>query len=290
MRDGIEAVAFDCYGTLVEFGDESFMRAYGVICAEQGLPIDGKMFYDKWMEVWRRLAREGLSSDGGSVGVAARAIALAPAENSPGPLSEAEVLPPHPAHHTPSAGRNRAFDGPLPEFHPYRDEWPEHFAICFEELGVKGDTYTAHTRLRELLCEAPAFPESQRVVEAVRAKLPVALLSNADDDFLHPVLAYNGLSFPVTISSELARAYKPHAAIFRMLTESLGLAPEKVLYVGDSRLADVAGAKNAGLRAAWINRRGADRSIEDGSGHADGVTPDYEIDSLERLIDILDLG
>ena len=289
MSHDIEAVAFDCYGTLIDFGDESFARAYGQICAEQGIPLDGHVFYDKWMEVWRRLAREGHAADGGSIGVVASGL-----ENEPGPLSEAEVVPPHPEHHTPSAGRSRSLDGPLPHFRPYREEWPEHFAICFEELGVIGDPFVAHSRLVELIVEGPAFPEAHRALEAVRARLPIALLSNADDDFLLPCLRRNGLSFPITVSSETAQAYKPHAAIFRTLSDALGLAPSKILYVGDSRLADIAGAKNAGLRAAWINRKPdatANRSIEVNSSEAGKVTfePDYEIDSLDRLVEVLDL-
>ena len=285
----IEAVAFDCYGTLIDFGDVSFARAYGRICEEQGIPIDGQTFYDKWMEIWRRLARDGRASDTASVGVK---VAV---EDRPGPLSEAEAIPPHPAHHTPSAGRNRSLDGPLPPFRPYREEWPEHFALCFEELGVKGDPHAAHERLVELLATAPAFPESRRVIETVGRRLPVAVMSNADDAFLQPVLARNGIVAPLTVSSETARAYKPHVAIFRMLSEYMGVPLESIMYVGDSRLADIAGAKNAGLWAAWVNRRTAEnRSIE---GSRNGGTsdpspafePDYEIDSLDLLLDILQL-
>jgi len=295
VTNHIEAVAFDCYGTLVDFGDEAFTRAYGQICAEQGLAVDGKTFFDKWMEVWRRLANDGLSSDAGSVGVVpAGALEL----NQPGPLSTAEVIPPHPQHHTPSAGRNRALDGPLPDYRPYRDEWPEHFAICFEELGLKGDAEVAHLRLRDLLAEGQAFPESRRVVETVGRRLPIAVMSNADDDFLRPCLARNGLVFPVVVSSETAQAYKPHVAIFRALSDAAGVLAERMLYVGDSRLADVAGAKNAGMSVAWINRRGArNRSLEvssetsplPGIAGLPSFEPDYEIDSLELLIDILDL-
>ncbi len=82
-------------------------------------------------------------------------------------------------------------------------------------------------------------------------------MSNADDDFLFPVLGKNALTFPVIVSSEEARAYKPHRSIFELLSERMGVAPENILYVGDSLLADVTGSKNAGMRAAWINR-GAD--------------------------------
>jgi 2-haloalkanoic acid dehalogenase type II len=287
MDRAIAAVAFDCFGTLIDFGDESFARAYGQICAEQDIPLDGHVFYDKWMEVWRRLARDGQAADSGSIGV------LPAGPNQPGPLSEAEPIPPHPEHHTPSAGRNRTLDGPLPPFRPYREEWPEHFAICFEELGVSGDPLRAHDRLVELISEGRAFPETHRAVRAIRDLLPVCLLSNADDDFLLPCLSSNGLEFPVVVSSESARAYKPHAEIFRHLAKQLDLPPQRILYVGDSRLADIAGAKNAGLRAAWINRKpdgNANRSIEVNSGDLGKLTfePDYVIDSLDRLAEILE--
>jgi 2-haloalkanoic acid dehalogenase type II len=272
----IGAVAFDCFGTLIDFGDEAFADAYGLICAEQSLDIDGKTFYDKWMEVWRRLIvnpEEPRPNGAGPV-------------NTPGPLSRTEPIPEHPEHHAPSAGRNRALDGPVGSFRTYREEWTEHFAICFEELGVNGDAPAAHERLRQLLSHASAFPEAPRVVERIGRRLPVAMLSNADDDFLHPTLSRNGLAFPVVISSESARAYKPHVAAFRHLSDTIGMAPERILYVGDSRLADVTGAKHAGMQAAWVNRR---RNTETAASGRTLLDPDYEVQTLDELLDVLGL-
>ena len=276
----IRAVAFDCYGTLVDFGDDSFARAYAQICAEQGIEYDGRVFFEKWMEVWRRLAADGRTSDTlGQAGIAVKAAA-----NSPGPLSAAEPSVPHPEHHTPSAGRYRALDGEVPAFRPYREEWPEHFEICFEELGLPGDPQRSHSRLVELIAEGQAFPETKRVVDSVSKRFPTALLSNADDDFLLPCMKRNGLDFAVVISSEGVGAYKPHAAIFRELSSRLELPPENILSVGDSKLADVIGAKNAGLRAAWLNRTGAE-PWQRPPDHA--LDPDYEIRSLDGLLEIL---
>ena len=289
MRDGIDAVAFDCYGTLVDFGDDAFRDAYALICAEQGLTVDGQAFYDKWLEVWRRLARG--PSTGSGRGGAIEGLGADAVLNQPAPLSETEVIPPHPQHHTPAAGRSRSLDGPLPPFRSYREEWPEHFAICFEELGVRGDAKRAHERLVGLMAQAAAFPESRGVVDAVARHLPVAVLSNADDDFLRAVLAKNGLSLPLVVSSESARAYKPHVAIFRRLSEQLALPPERILYVGDSRLADVAGAKNAGMRAAWVQRPSGQtiNRTFDGGQEPLPFAADFEIDNLGLLLDILDL-
>jgi len=285
----IEGVAFDCFGTLIDFGDEAFARAYGVICAEQGLPVSGEAFYEKWMEVWRRLARDGTSSSAYGMGFA-RGDESAAVVNRPAALSAAEAVPGHPEHHRPQPARARPLDGPVPPFRPYREEWTEHFALCFEELGLQGDAAAAHERLRELISQGAAFPDSRRTVEAIRRKLPVALLSNADDDFLYPCLERNGLEFPIVVTSEGARAYKPHLAIFRRLCEEMALPPEKVLYVGDSRLADVTGAKHAGLKAAWVNRgRGGPRSTEWSSSGRELLEPDFEVDSLTELLAVLGL-
>jgi 2-haloalkanoic acid dehalogenase type II len=299
MSDAIKAIVFDCYGTIIDFGDDHFARAYGEICAAQGIEVEGKVFFDKWMEVWRRLAQSGAATDGGTVGIAGQALA---GPNQPGPLSEAEQVPPHPQHHTPSAGRSRSLNGPLPPFRPYSEEWPEHFDLCFEELGLKGNARAAYEQLVVMLGRAEAFPETRRVVEEFRSRMPVGLLSNADDNFLVPALEHNKLSFPVVVSSESTRAYKPHIAIFQDLGKRIGLPLESILYVGDSRLADIAGAKNAGMKAAWVNRKGA-RALEavgtDPSGQTEGgetprrprrqdlPSPDFEVASLDELVGIV---
>ena len=110
----------------------------------------------------------------------------------------------------------------------------------------------------------------------------MAVLSNADDDFLTSFLQRTGLDFETVVSSEAVRSYKPRATIFRALCDALGLPPGEVLYVGDSPIADLLGARAAGLAVAWVNRAGAklpDRVPE----------PDLEIRDLTGLLDVLPL-
>jgi FMN phosphatase YigB (HAD superfamily) len=86
------------------------------------------------------------------------------------------------------------------------------------------------------------------------------------------------LTLPVEfiLVSEAVGAYKPHPRVFRAALERLGLGPNDVLHVGDSDIDDVAGAKAAGLRVAWVNR--------DGRAPRPGVPrPDFEIKDLEEL-------
>jgi HAD superfamily hydrolase (TIGR01459 family) len=45
---------------------------------------------------------------------------------------------------------------------------------------------------------------------------------------------------------------KPNPAIYRMALERLGVAPAKVLAIGDSLHTDIAGAAHAGLDSVWV--------------------------------------
>jgi putative hydrolase of the HAD superfamily len=66
-----------------------------------------------------------------------------------------------------------------------------------------------------------------------------------------------GLSdfFEVALCSEDAGFLKPAAEPFAMLASSLGLPPERILYVGNSGRIDACGAKAAGMSAALVSRR-----------------------------------
>ena len=127
----------------------------------------------------------------------------------------------------------------------------------------------------------PTFPETLSVLEQLRGILPIAVLSNADDAFLYPVLERHGLSnaFVAVLSSEEARSYKPHPAIFAQMLDRLGTPSEGILMVGDTLLDDIYGAHLAGMPSAWINRYGAPMNGR--------VAPTYEMTTLEDLLSIV---
>ena len=56
------------------------------------------------------------------------------------------------------------------------------------------------------------------------------------------------------VSSEGARAYKPRRSFFEVLLRELDLPAEQVLHVGDHPIADVTGARSAGLRVYHVRR------------------------------------
>jgi FMN hydrolase / 5-amino-6-(5-phospho-D-ribitylamino)uracil phosphatase len=56
------------------------------------------------------------------------------------------------------------------------------------------------------------------------------------------------------VSAISAGAAKPDARIFAALCDMAGVAAEEILHVGDDPIADVVGARQAGMQTAWLNR------------------------------------
>lgn len=69
---------------------------------------------------------------------------------------------------------------------------------------------------------------------------------------------------------------KPHPRMFHAALDALALSASEALMVGNSLIEDIAGAQRLGMCAAW-------RRCEP---DAEGVVPDYTLDSLEELLTI----
>ena len=121
--------------------------------------------------------------------------------------------------------------------HGYDDE---HVERAFEAYFVARN---------EVECYADTLPALQRL----GGRFPLVSLTNGNAD-LQRVGLHGHFSHHVA-AREVGVA-KPDPAIFHHACARLGLAPSQVLHVGDDPLLDVQGARAAGLRTAWINRRG----------------------------------
>ena len=166
-------------------------------------------------------------------------------------------------------------------FQTYSEVWHDAFVGAFNTLGVPGNADAAVGYFLEDLGGRPTFPETLSVLKQLREIVPIAVLSNADDAFLYPVLERHGLSnsFAAVLSSEEARYYKPHPSIFAQMLDRLSTPSEGILMVGDTLLDDIYGAHLAGMPSAWINRYRAPMNGR--------VAPTYEMTTLENLLPIV---
>ena len=96
------------------------------------------------------------------------------------------------------------------------------------------------------------FTKAVETINALRkAGYKLGLLS----DFPPEVkLQYLGISdlWDAVLCSERCNAIKPHPLSFTKLADAMSLPCEKILYVGNSRRYDVAGAVRVGMKTAWI--------------------------------------
>jgi FMN phosphatase YigB (HAD superfamily) len=130
------------------------------------------------------------------------------------------------------------------------------------------------------------------VLARLATDFPLAILSNWPDAptiDLFVERAGWGPYFAAVVVSARVGAIKPDAAIFRAAEDALGMrgAPAgTILHVGDDRRADVAGARRAGWRAAWLRRPNPGSPLPGAGLEPDQGDPpaDLEIDALSDLV------
>jgi FMN phosphatase YigB (HAD superfamily) len=126
-------------------------------------------------------------------------------------------------------------------------------------------------------------PERAQVVEALKGRYRLGLLSNFDSaETGMKILATHGLRphfSPIHISDAI-RYRKPRREAFLCTAEAMGVAPQDVLFIGDTFALDVVGAKGVGMDAAWFDRRKTPADL-------DQARPDYTITHFRDLLAIL---
>ncbi len=134
--------------------------------------------------------------------------------------------------------------------------WTDLFAA----LGASGDPARAATSyVTALSGKAHLLPGAAEAVRALAQQAALCLVTNGLSLVQRGRLARSGLAdffSAVLISEEIGMA-KPDPRFFRAAGEALGLAPADLLCVGDNPVADVAGARAAGIEAWWFSPNGA---------------------------------
>ena len=100
-------------------------------------------------------------------------------------------------------------------------------------------------------------PGTRDVLESLRAKYRLAVISNSDggiSNLLHRCGI--GECFECITDSRHAGCEKPDAKIFRSALGQLGVAPEESMYVGDVYSVDYIGAHGAGMQAILFDVSG----------------------------------
>jgi 2-haloacid dehalogenase len=123
------------------------------------------------------------------------------------------------------------------------------------------------------------FPEVPAALARLRTRYKLVVLSNGDPDMLEAARSHHKVPFDRLISVAEANSFKPHVATYTRAAELLGLPVDQVLFVANHAF-DCIGAKSAGMRTAFIDRR----------SRPFGVTPhqpDILVPSMKDLADAI---
>ncbi len=98
------------------------------------------------------------------------------------------------------------------------------------------------------------FPDVPAAMERLHTRYKLAVLSNGDPDMLEAARPHHGIAFDHIISVAAAGSFKPHVATYRKAAEIAQVKLDEVLFVANHAF-DCIGAKAAGMRTAFIDRR-----------------------------------
>ena len=107
------------------------------------------------------------------------------------------------------------------------------------------------------------YPDVEPILRRWAQRWPLAVITNGNAD-----VGAIGLApfFRARLAAHEVGFGKPDVRIFHSACAQLGVAPDRVLHIGDDLALDIAGARAAGLQAAWVQR--PDLAGSAGSGHA----------------------
>ena len=142
----------------------------------------------------------------------------------------------------------------VPGFVPYRMSWLAAGRRLLAPFGRQSAAGQFAGAYADLHARAVIFPEVPDAVRALARHARIAVVANADHDYLMRCLNHNGLRFGLVVDSETARCYKPDPRIFQRACDAMLVPASETVMVGDTPETDVQGAHQAGLRAVWLNR------------------------------------
>ena len=139
------------------------------------------------------------------------------------------------------------------EHTPYRVIGERAVAHVMDRAGISYTTEEVRALVEHIVKLRP-FPEVPAALDRLRARYRLVVLSNGDPDMLEAAKQYHNVAFERMISVAEANSFKPHVATYTKAAEICGVRMDEVLFIANHAF-DCIGAKAAGMRSAFIDRR-----------------------------------
>jgi putative hydrolase of the HAD superfamily len=126
------------------------------------------------------------------------------------------------------------------------------------------------------------YPHVREVLDALRGRYPLALVTDAQSTYARGELHRVGLLGyfdPIVVSGDHGYR-KPDRRLFQFALDGMAVAAENALYVGNDMHRDIFGAREAGLKTVMFDSDQGKKAYLD-------CVPDYTIADLRDLLNIL---
>ena len=141
-----------------------------------------------------------------------------------------------------------------PKFKTYEDAWSDCFEKVLDNYNLKGNSNHLSRKCVMNMAKNKPYEDTLEYLNKLSDYCKLGVISNADNDFLNPVLDRIGFNFDYILSSESAKLYKPDPRIFMRLVKDNNLDPSDCWYVGDKEFDDVLGSSSVGMQPFLIDR------------------------------------
>jgi 2-haloacid dehalogenase len=164
------------------------------------------------------------------------------------------------------------------EHTPYREIGQRAVSHVMDRAGISHTPEDARDLVSEIE-KLKCFPEVPEALARLQTRYKLVVLSNGDPDMLETAKQYHGVPFDLVISVAAANSFKPHVATYTKAAEIAQAGMDQVLFVANHAF-DCIGAKSAGMRTAFIDRR---RRPFGATPHQ----PDIIVSSMTELADVM---
>lgn len=166
----------------------------------------------------------------------------------------------------------------LQPYRPYREILMQSFGDTMRHFLLESFADDGPAFVRSLAAW-PLFDDVRPNLKRLARRHQLGVISNIDDDLLAESVGQMAAPFSVLVTAEQVGEYKPALAPFTYAAERLGLGPESILHVAFGEKYDLAAARRAGFRTAWLRRHEA---------APPSVETDFRCDSLPALCALLE--
>lgn len=167
------------------------------------------------------------------------------------------------------------------------EKWKIYLGNVFEKLRIKDGQL--ESGLRHKLKNGTsfkAFKDAREVIDFLKKRgIKIGIISNASatlDDILKRIGLHS--RFAHIVISEKAGVEKPDRKIFLKALKLSNSKAAETVYIGDNYIADIYGARSAGLVPVWIKRKSKNAEFSFPAGKNDRVRT---VSSLKGLIKLM---